>query len=96
MEKKFETGTIYKTQGIEASKIPFDEVAGFIKRHISGDWGDMPEMDKSLNDLAISDEGNHEVQDRVMSCYTTKTDIKIWIITEWNREYTTILLPTEY
>jgi hypothetical protein len=33
---------------------------------------------------------------RIVSAYKLETDLKVWIITEWDRSATTILLPEEY
>lgn len=65
------------------------EVGDAIQRHASGDWGDLCEEDKQMNDLALFDNG------RLLSAYDTNQG-KIWIITEWDRSVTTILFPNEY
>ena len=62
----------------------------FLRRHITGDWGDVPEEDKQENDLSVK-EGF-----RILSAYTLETGDKVWVITERDRSYTTILLPSEY
>jgi hypothetical protein len=33
---------------------------------------------------------------RILSAYTLKSGVKIWVITEADRSVTTILLPEEY
>ncbi|WP_420628621.1 hypothetical protein [Candidatus Leptofilum sp.] len=62
----------------------------FLQRHQMGDWGDMVEADKEQNNLA-AEEGL-----RIFSAYKLATGVEIWVITEWNRSATTILLPEEY
>lgn len=62
----------------------------FLRRHQSGDWGDLCEADKRENELSIK----HDF--RILSAYRTATDVKLWIITEADRSTTTILLPEEY
>ena len=37
-----------------------------------------------------------EQAERVLSAYLLDDETKIWIITEWDRSATTILLPEEY
>ncbi len=59
-------------------------------RHQSGDWGDLDRFDKAVNDYAVRD------GQRILSNYTVKGTEKVWIITEWDRSVTTILLPDEY
>ena len=65
------------------------DVSKLLSRHVSGDWGDLCEDDKNENTNAIQD-GN-----RIFSSYIVK-DQKIWIITEWDRSLTTVLLPSDY
>lgn len=62
----------------------------FLFRHSCGDWGDVDEHDRAANDLAL-EEGT-----RVLSTYQLPTQVKLWIITEWDRSVTTLLLPEEY
>lgn len=62
-----------------------------LKRHVTGDWGDLSEGDKRENDLSVT-EGF-----RILSAYTLPiTRVKIWVITEADRSSTTLLLPDEY
>ncbi len=61
-----------------------------LHRHSQGDWGDVCADDWESNDMA------YEQGDRILSSYKTVKGIKIWIITEWDRSATTILLPGEY
>ena len=68
----------------------------FLRRHQSGDWGEIGDEDSALNDESIAHEGNPEKQMRVMSVYKTSKNETIWIITEWDRSVTTILLSSEY
>lgn len=61
-----------------------------IMRHVSGDWGDLDEEDKRENELSL------EHGFRILSAYTLDTGVKVWVITEYDRSATTILLPSEY
>lgn len=60
-----------------------------LRRHQSGDWGEVCDEDKSTNDAALTTDC------RIISAYTID-DRKLWIITEWDRSVTTILFPEEY
>ena len=60
-------------------------------RHASGDDGDLSAHDKALNAAAIA-----SGQDRVFSAYELAGGHRVWVITEWDRSVTTILLPDEY
>ena len=59
-------------------------------RHVTGDWGDLEDGDKKENELSAK-EGF-----RILSAYELETDVKVWVITEWDRIVTTILLPDDY
>jgi len=94
MKKKFEHRKIYLTRGVNdliADDIYFAQfVLQSLKKHITGDWGEMTEEDKQTNDDAVK---NGRL--RIFSAYKTKLK-KIWIITEADRSATTILFPDEY
>ena len=61
-----------------------------LNRHRSGDWGDIDAQDWAANDQAV-------IQDeRILSVYTLKDGVRLWIITEADRAATTLLLPNEY
>lgn len=96
---KFELGKVFNTQRVMGDIFNSEDFGKFclksLQRHEMGDWGDMPEEDKISNDEALKNEG------RIFSGYNVPEDMnangsKIWIITEWNREATTILFPSEY
>ena len=65
--------------------------APFLRRHLHGDWGDLSDDDRQLNDAALK-----SGEDRLFSSYQVTHDLKLWIITEWDRSVTTLLLPSEY
>ncbi len=62
----------------------------FLARHAQGDWGDLDDEHRRLNDEAV------KAGDRILSAYTLKTSVKLWIITEADRSSTCILLPDDY
>lgn len=61
-----------------------------LKRHASGDWGDVPPDDAQANYVAL------KTGSRLFSSYHIGPDARIWIITEAERSVTTLLLPSEY
>lgn len=63
--------------------------AELLKRHVSGDWGDLDAHDTQANVHAIQ----HDL--RILSSYKFKNE-KLWIITEADRSSTCLLLPEEY
>ncbi|MBP5718171.1 MAG: hypothetical protein J6X53_04235, partial [Abditibacteriota bacterium] len=81
-------GQVFKTPGV--SDIPQEVLLSALKRHLSGDWGDLSEGDKRLNDEAVKD------GDRIFSAYHAPDGTKFWVITESDRSATTFLLPDEY
>lgn len=88
---RFPLGRVGATPGAlcaleQAGQMP----AAFLDRHMNGDWGDVPEEDKQENEFSVA----HGL--RILSAYTTSAGEKIWIITEADRSYTTLLLPREY
>ena len=95
---KFQLGKLVATPGsLEVLKKSNQSPTDFLTLHQSGQWGeDLCPEDKKLNDEAVAYEGDTDKQQRVLSSYKTKTDERIWIITEWDRSATTILLPDEY
>lgn len=50
----------------------------------------MDEHDRAVNRQALTEGA------RVLSAYTLNTGEKLWVITEWDRRVTTLLLPREY
>jgi len=85
----FNLGQIVITGGALKANVTRDAEEG-LRRHAMGDWGDLSDDDKALNDRALV-EG-----DRLLSAYHTSEHVMYWIITEWDRSVTTILLPSEY
>ena len=77
------------TRGVQRG-ISADETLVAVIRHSQGDWGDLGDEDCKSNDEAIA----HQM--RLFSQYKTSDGTKFWIITEWDRSCTTILLPNEY
>ena len=86
---KFAAGQLVATSGALAA-IPSEEIAHGLARHLQGDWGDLVPEDREANDRALK-EGS-----RLVSAYNSSSGTRFWIITEWDRSYTTILLPQEY
>ncbi|MEZ6131312.1 MAG: hypothetical protein R3C59_21765 [Planctomycetaceae bacterium] len=85
---KFDVGQLYMTRGV-AEGIDEDDVFNALVRHLDGDWGDVDEHDRQMNDNAVSFGG------RLLSAYVDRSNTRFWIITEADRSATTILLPSE-
>lgn len=78
--------------------------AALLARHSAADWGDVDAEDRALNELSLA-QGM-----RLMSVFRLVDAEKlaatpvpsrarlptVWVITEWDRSYTTLLRPDEY
>ncbi|QPI43594.1 plasmid related protein [Pectobacterium aroidearum] len=89
---RFSPGAIIMTSGI-ANLVEQGHLnpAAYLNRHLCGDWGELGENDRRQNDHALA-----SGEDRLFSSYQVNPNLKIWIITEWDRSVTTLLLPSEY
>ena len=93
---KFSLGQIVATPAaLKAIEEAGQSPAFFLDRHSQGDWGEVDDGDKALNDAALVDGS------RLLSAYRTLKGERIWIITEaedddGKRAATTILLPEQY
>ena len=88
----FPLGQVVATPGaLEILEETGTDTLGLLRRHISGDWGEVPPEDARENELSVR-EGF-----RILSSYPVGKDgAKVWIITEADRSSTCLLLPDEY
>ena len=88
---RFTPGMIVATQGVQAliERNTFNPTH-YLQRHLDGDWGDVHSEDWEANQSAL------EHGDRLLSVYRITDEVTLWIITEWDRSVTTMLLPDEY
>ncbi len=93
---KFSLGQTVATPGaLEAIAESGQTPAFFLDQHIMGNWGEVCDEDKRLNEQSLVDGS------RLLSAYRTLKGTRIWIITEavgddGQRAATTLLLPEEY
>jgi hypothetical protein len=93
---KFDLGQIVATPGaLEAIRDAGQSPADFLARHARGDWGDLCDDDRRLNNLALIDGS------RLLSVYVTGKGERLWVITEavddnGHRASTCLLLASEY
>jgi hypothetical protein len=85
----FRLGNLVATASAMES-LTHEEMVSGLRRHQSGDWGDLQSDDQAENSSALL-EGR-----RLMSRYTTAKGKQFWIITEADRSATTVLLPEDY
>ena len=86
---KVQLGRIFVTPRALKKVDPLD-VLRAIKRHESGDWGNLKQHDRKANDMAL------ECGRRVLSRYKSSNGTTFWIITEYDRSATTVMLPNDY
>jgi len=87
----FPLGQVVATPGaLEALEHSAINAADLLKRHLSGDWGNVPPEDAEENLRSIENGW------RILSSYPINDDQNLWIITEADRSVTTLLLPEEY
>ena len=88
---RFPLGNLYFTPGaIEALEESGQQPFEFLRRHQSGDWGDLGREDKQENEFSVSRAL------RILSKYHTAKGEALYVITESDRSTTTILKPEEY
>ncbi|TVO63299.1 hypothetical protein [Denitromonas ohlonensis] len=91
-QPRFPSGQVVMTAGVDALvRQGLLNPSPYLRRHLHGDWGDLSDDDRQLNDAALK-----SGEDRLFSSYQVTPDLKLWIITEWDRSVTTLLLPSEY
>jgi hypothetical protein len=71
-------------------QLTHQDVLRAIQRHQAGDWGDLDEHDRQENEFSLK-EGF-----RLFSVYHSAQGVKFYVITEADREITTVLLPEDY
>lgn len=86
---RFRLGRIVTTPNAQ-SRLSQEDILRGIQRHQAGDWGDVDAKDRAANDRALI-EGS-----RLLSAYRSSAGVTFWLITEADRQVTTILLPQDY
>lgn len=93
LKSNFKIGKVLFTRGVNdlvAENNTFAKgVTQSLARYFEKDWGDLCDDDKKMNDDAS------KYGDRILARYKIEPQ-DIYIITEWDRSYTTILFPSEY
>ena len=88
---RFALGRLVATPGaLDALQQAGQSGYELLRRHASGDWGEVGAEDARENELSVR-EGF-----RILSSYQVAAGVTVWIITEADRSATTLLLPSEY
>jgi hypothetical protein len=87
----FQLGQVVATQGalklLQEHSVPINQI---LARHVTGDWGVVCPEDAQANDGAVLNGS------RILSAYVIAPEQRVWVITEWDRSATTVLMPEEY
>ena len=86
---RFPLGRIVATKNAALSLSAID-IHVALSRHNAGDWGIVDEDDREANERAL------ENGERLLSVYRSEAGEKFYVITEWDRSATTLLLPEDY
>lgn len=91
-QPKFRLGSVVATpDAIAALERVGQSPWSLLTQHVSGQWGDLSDDDKRLNDEALIH------GDRILSSYVLQDGVTtVWVITEADRSSTCLLLPENY
>ncbi|WP_258231355.1 hypothetical protein [Achromobacter pulmonis] len=63
------------------------DVVPYLRRHLADDWGDLTHAERQENEHAVANGGE------IFSAYRVNDSLTLWIVSEWDRSMTTLLLP---
>jgi hypothetical protein len=87
-QSKFPLGEIVMTANA-SQQLTATVVVESLRRHAAGDWGNLPPEDAGQNEYGLKH------GQRLFSAYD-EGEKRFWIITEWDRSVTTVLMPEDY
>jgi hypothetical protein len=87
--EKFSLGALVATSNAASTLLP-EDIRSALRRHATGDWGDLDTEDRLANEQALLQ------GERLFSAYNSATGVRFYVITEWDRSVTTVLLPEDY
>lgn len=88
-ERVFGLGTVFVTANA-AQTLSEMAISTALFRHATCDWGEVCPEDWRTNDYALAH--GH----RLFSLYTDGNGKPFYVITEWDRSVTTVLMPEDY
>jgi hypothetical protein len=86
---RFSLGRIVMAESVSQT-LSLHDIATALLRHAQGDWGDACVEDRDANESALWEAS------RLHSVYHDRKGVRFWIITEADRNTTTVLLPDDY
>ena len=84
----FSFGEVVATSSV-AEELDLTDIMELLKWHGKLKQGELSDADHELNKFAVNQ------KERIFSAYKLRGQ-KYYVITEWDRSYTTILKPEEY
>ncbi len=88
MEPRFPLGEVYASAGA-AERLAENALLQILHRHYCGDWGDLGDGDKRVNEEALQND------ERILSRYDLECG-SLYIVTEADRSVTTVMSVEEY
>lgn len=88
-DMRFLLGRTVATPGA-LKEVGMPEMVRALARHVRGDWGEVCPEDAEANETALREDL------RLLSVYRSEGGVRFYVITEWDRSATTVLLPEEY
>ena len=85
---KFSLGKVLVTSTV-FDLYPPAVITGALSRHAAGDWGDVSELDRDFNEVALCEGGE-------LTSVGGPMGSQFLIITEASRKTTTIAMPVDY
>ena len=91
----FEPGRIISTSSaLDAMEEAGPDHNELLDRHVAGDWGEVTEQVRQENELSVksflANKGG-----KILSVYTLRNGLTIWIRTDLDRSVTSFILPEE-
>jgi hypothetical protein len=86
--RRFAPGRLTVTTHVQLH-VTRKEILAALRRHLRGDWGELDLQDHQSNEAALRDGA------RLLSAYRTKRGVRFWVVTEWDRSATTVLVPAD-
>jgi hypothetical protein len=95
----FNLGQTVMTPGVSVilkdDPIAQAELMTAFAKHHNGNWGNLCDEDKAMNDRALIRDQDGHMQGRLLSKYKVAGEA-VYLLTEWDESVTTALLPDEY
>lgn len=87
----FDAGGVFATSDARALMFRAGlSMQALVRRLLRGDRGDVDAHDRAVNDQALAKGG------RLVSVRTIQSGERLYVVTEADRSFATLLLPTEY